>query len=77
MSVDATSTFQVALETVEKLMPEDQEMLIEIVHRRLIDRRRAALAKDIAAAREAYRHGDVRRGTVDDLMAEGSHDEVY
>ena len=70
MSTGVTSTFQVALETVEELTPGDQEMLVEIVRRRLIERRRAELAEDIAAAREAYRHGDVRRGTVDDLMAE-------
>jgi len=65
-----TSTFQVALETVEELTPGDQEMLVEIVRRRLIERRRAELAEDIATSREAYRRGDVRRGTVDDLMAE-------
>ena len=70
MSTGVTSTFQVALETVEELTPGDQEMLVEIVRRRLIERRRAELAEDIAAAREAYRRGDVRRGTVDDLMAE-------
>ena len=70
MSIRASSTFQVALETVEALTPEDQEMLVEIVRRRLIERRRTELAEDIAAAREAYRHGDVRRGTVDDLMVE-------
>ena len=70
MSIRASSAFQVALETVEELTPEDQEMLVEIVRRRLIERRRTELAEDIAAAPEAYRHGDVRRGTVDDLMAE-------
>jgi hypothetical protein len=70
MSTRVTSTFQVALETVEELTPGDQEMLVEIVRRRLIERRRAELAEDIVAAREAYRRGDVRRGTVDDLMAE-------
>lgn len=70
MSTRGTSTFQMALETVEELTPGDQEMLVEIVRRRLIERRRAELAEDIIAAREAYRRGDVRRGTVDDLMAE-------
>ena len=70
MSTRASSTFQVALETVEELTPEDQEMLVEIVRRRLIEQRRAELTEDIAAAREAYRRGDVHRGTVDDLMAE-------
>ncbi|MEA3459654.1 MAG: hypothetical protein U9R11_03100 [Chloroflexota bacterium] len=70
MSERVSSPFQVAIETVEKLTPEEQEMLVEVVHRRLLERRRAELAEDIAAAREAYRRGDVRRGTVNDLMAE-------
>ncbi|MCG2770339.1 MAG: hypothetical protein ABIK79_06135 [Chloroflexota bacterium] len=70
MSGRASSTFQVALETAEQLAPEDQEMLIDILRRRLIERRRAELAEDISAAREAYRRGDVRCGTVDDLIAE-------
>jgi len=70
MRESASSPFQVAIETVEKLAPEEQEMLMEVVYRRLLERRRAELAEDIAAAREAYRRGDVRRGTVDDLMAE-------
>jgi hypothetical protein len=70
MSIRASSTFQVALETVEELTPEDQEMLVEIVRRRLIEQRPTELAQDIAAAQEAYRLGDVRRGTVDGLMAE-------
>ena len=70
MSIEGASTFQVALETVEKLTLGDQEMLLEVVRRRLVERKRTGLAEDIAAAREAYRRGDVRRGTVEDLMAE-------
>ena len=70
MSTGVTSTFQAALETVEDLMPGDQEILIEIVRRRLIERRRAESAEDVGATREAYRHGDVRRGTADDWVAE-------
>jgi hypothetical protein len=68
MGIRVSSTFQVTLEAVEALTPEDQEMLVEIVRRRLIEQRRAELAEDIAAAWEAYRRGDVRRGMVDDLM---------
>jgi len=59
-----------ALETVDGLTLEEQEMLLEIVHRRLIEQRRSELAGEIAAAREAYRRGEIRRGTVEDLMAE-------
>ncbi|MEA3341611.1 MAG: glycosyltransferase, partial [Chloroflexota bacterium] len=46
MSTEATSTFQAAREMAGK--PGDQEMLIGIMHRRLIEQRRAELATDIA-----------------------------
>ena len=45
-------------------------MLLEIAYHRFIERRRVNLAKEMAAAREAYQRGEVRRGTVEDLMAE-------
>jgi len=55
---------------VELLPPEEQMTLFEITRRRFIEQRRADLAGEIATARQAYRQGQVRRGTVDDLMAE-------
>jgi len=66
----ASSRFQEAIETVEALPPDDQTLLIEIIRRRLIQQRRAELAADIAGARAAYQRGEVRRGTVADLMKE-------
>jgi len=65
-----SSRFQEAIETVEALPPGDQELLVEIIRRRLIQQRRAELAADIAGARNAYQRGEVRRGTVADLMEE-------
>lgn len=66
----ASSRFQEVIETVEALPPDDQELLIEIVRQRLIQQRRAELAADIVEARRAYQRGEVRRGTVADLMEE-------
>lgn len=65
-----TSSLQTALEMVESLSQDEQSMLLDIVYHRLIEQRRAGLVKQVAEAREAYGHGDVRRGTVDELMAE-------
>ena len=62
--------FQEVIESVEALPPEDQILLTEIVWQRLIQHRRAELAREIAEARNAYRRGDVHRGTVMDLMKE-------
>lgn len=63
-----SSSFQQAIESVERLPVEDQIMLIEIIRRHLIDQRRNQLADEIAQARAAYQQGDVTRGTVEDLM---------
>jgi len=64
------ATFQEALEIVESLPQEQQENLIDIIWRRLIERRREALAGQIKEAREEYKRGEVRRGTIDDFIRE-------
>jgi hypothetical protein len=70
MSQPVSSRFQQVIETVEALPPDDQLLLIEIIRQRLIQYRRAELVAEVAEAREAYRQGQVRRGTVADLMKE-------
>jgi len=70
MSPDATSRLQDAIETVEALPADDQELLVDLVRRRLIQQRRTELAGDIAESRRAYQEGEVRRGTVAELMRE-------
>ena len=65
-----TSRLQQALDAVKELSPEEQEMLLEIVYRRFVEQRRAGLAGEIAAARKAYRLGQVRRGTVEGVIVE-------
>lgn len=65
-----SSQFQEAIETVEGLPSEDQNLLIELIRQRLMQERRAELAVEIAEARQAYQRGEVRRGTVADLMGE-------
>jgi hypothetical protein len=63
-------TFNDALEIVESLPQEQRESLIEIVKSRLIEERRNKLAQSIKEAREEYARGEVRQGTVDNLMHE-------
>ena len=71
MREKATSShFQEVIEMVETLPPDDQALLIEIIHQRLIQSQRAELAAEIAEARDAYRRGEARSGTVADLMKE-------
>lgn len=63
-------TFQKALEIIESLPEEQRESLIDIVKRRLIEERRDRLAQSIKEARDEYKLGEIKRGTVDDLMHE-------
>jgi len=70
MGRQQASSFQEALEIVESLPPDQQESLVEIVRHRQIERRREALAASIQQARQEYGRGEVRRGTVADLMAD-------
>ncbi|MDP1624593.1 MAG: hypothetical protein Q8L64_02370 [bacterium] len=65
-----TSYFQNVIETVEKLPPDDQMLVLEIIRQRLIEIRRKDLAAEVAEARQLYRVGDVRRGTVEELIRE-------
>jgi len=65
-----SKTFQKALEIIESLPEEQRESLMDIVKRRLIDERRDRLAQSIKEAREEYKRGKIRKGTVDDLMNE-------
>ena len=65
-----TGTFDEALEIIESFPEEQKESLIEIVKRRLTEERRDRLAQTVKEVREEYARGEVRRGTVDDLMLE-------
>ena len=65
-----TGTFDEALEIIESFPDEQKESIIEIVKRRLADERIERLAQTVKEAREEYARGEVRRGTVDDLMLE-------
>jgi len=65
-----SSRFGAVVEAAEALPLEEQEMLVDLIRYRLVEQRREEIAANIARSREEYRQGQVRRGTVDDLMAE-------
>ncbi|MCP4359805.1 MAG: hypothetical protein GY796_17495 [Chloroflexi bacterium] len=64
------STFQATIEAVEQLTFEEQAQLVDIIYRRLVEQRREDLVRHVAEAREAYRTGNVKRGSIDEFMAE-------
>ena len=70
MSYQQPTTFQDALDIVESLPDYQQEDLIETVWHRLIERKRDLIAENVKQAREEYARGEVKRGTIEDLMRE-------
>lgn len=68
--MQSTSAFQQAIETIEALSQEDQEILLKLLHQRLRDRRRQQLAQDIAEVRQEYAQGNVQFGSVSDFLTE-------
>ncbi|HLO84235.1 MAG TPA: hypothetical protein VK203_04355 [Nostocaceae cyanobacterium] len=67
---DKTSTLQNAIEVVEALDPEEQFLLIDIIAKRLQKLRRVNLLKEMAQVESDYAQGNVKRGSVADLMLE-------
>ena len=64
------SNFERVLDSVEALSVDEQEALIQLVQRRLTERRREEIAANIAQARAEYQAGTVFRGTVDQVINE-------
>ena len=62
-----TSQFQEAIEAVEALPPDDQMLLIDIIQRRLVEKRRSEIAQAGAETLKAVREGRAKFGTLDDL----------
>ena len=55
---------------MEALEPEEQAILLNIISKRLAQQRRNELIEDIAQARDDYQKGNVKRGSISNLMAE-------
>ncbi len=65
-----TLSLDEVLETVERLSLEDQEALLNIVRRRIIEQRRTELAKDMREAQTEFQAGNTRLVSPDELMRE-------
>ena len=65
-----TSSFQEAIETVEKLSLDEQEMLINILKNRLREQKRVQLVKDIKDAEQEFSQGKCKPVTPDEIMEE-------
>jgi len=67
MGKQKTSMLQDALDAVEKLPSEDQQTLVGLIRRRLVERRREEIARNAAENLELVRKGRARHGSIEDL----------
>jgi hypothetical protein len=56
-----------AIEVIEALSKEDQEALVDLIRRRLIERRREEMARHAAETFQAVRDRRAKYGSVEDL----------
>jgi transcriptional regulator of heat shock response len=63
-------TFTEILDAADELSPEEQENLIDILQKRLRDRQRAEIAKDVREAQQEFAEGKCQAVTPAQLMEE-------
>jgi hypothetical protein len=68
--VTESVSLNTVLEYVEKLDIEDQQYLQEIIHRRLIEKRRAGIVHRAKQAKAGVEKNRCRSGTAEDLLAD-------
>jgi hypothetical protein len=64
------ANFNQVLEMAESLSESEQDFLIEILQKRLGEKRRKEIAASIAEAHTEYKQGKTQKVTVDELMAD-------
>ena len=75
MRNDRVTTLQKALDYIENLPPEVQETLIEIIKKRMVDRRREQIARNAKETLNAVREKKAKYGTVEELKRDLLGDE--
>ncbi|MDY7022715.1 MAG: hypothetical protein SWJ54_15390 [Cyanobacteriota bacterium] len=65
-----TSRLQQALDTVESLSIEEQNLIVEILAKRLQRNRREKLLQEIREIRQEASEGMIKVGSVDDFLRE-------
>ncbi|KJR40834.1 hypothetical protein MCHI_003263 [Candidatus Magnetoovum chiemensis] len=63
-------SFNDILEAAERLSLDEQEVLLEIIYKRMFDKKRSAIAKDIEDAKEEFDKGLSKPISADDLIKE-------
>ncbi len=56
------------LESVSKLPLDDQLMISEIIHKRVIEEKRKKLAESVKESKEEYRANKTKHGSIEDFL---------
>jgi len=65
-----TTPFAEVLEAADHLTAEEQEALLELLHKRMTERRRAELAADVQASGKEFREGRCRPSNPGEICRE-------
>jgi len=68
--MERTLAFGEVLEAVDKLSLREQEALMDVVQRRIIERQREELAREMQEAQKEFQAGHCHPATPDELMTE-------
>jgi hypothetical protein len=68
--MEQSMTFGSVLEAADALSLEEKETLIDILRRRVAERRRQALVEEVQEARRDFAQGNCPAATVDEIMQE-------
>jgi len=60
--------FHVVVDAADRLTVEEQETLVTVLNRRLADRRRAELVRDIREGQREFERGDLRPSTPEKIV---------
>ena len=66
--MDKSIQFGDILDAADQLSLEDQEVLLEVLRSRIIEQRREELLSEVREAQKEYKTGQVKPGTVDEIM---------
>lgn len=64
------SRFQQVIDAVESLSSDEQSALLTLPQKRLTQQKRVEIVQEITEVRQEYAQGNVKFGSVADLMAE-------
>ncbi|MHB9011048.1 MAG: hypothetical protein ACYC49_02345 [Ignavibacteriaceae bacterium] len=66
--LDSQSNINDFLESLSKLSLDDQLMISEIIHKRVIEEKRKELANSVKESKEEYLSNKTKKGSVEDFL---------